>query len=40
MYCVQLKKYVLCTNLRGDLSSDEEPEGLNVSDYRICHVMK
>jgi len=30
MYCVQLKKYVLCTNVRVDLSSDKMPKGLNV----------
>jgi len=30
MYCVQLKKYVRCTNLRVDLSSDKVSKGLNV----------
>jgi len=28
IYCVQLKKYVLCKNVRVDLSSDKEPKGL------------
>jgi len=31
MYCVQLKKHVLCRNVRVDLSSDKESKkGLNV----------
>jgi len=30
MYCVRLKKYVLCTNVRVDLSSDKGSQGLNV----------
>jgi len=30
MYFIQLKKYVLCTCVHADLSSDEESKGLNV----------
>ena len=30
MYCLHLKKYVLCTNVRVNLSSDKESKGLNV----------
>jgi len=30
MYCVQLEKYVLCTNESVNLSSDKESKGLNV----------
>ena len=30
MYYLHLKKYVLCTNVRVNLSSDKESKGLNV----------
>jgi len=28
MYCVELKKYVLCTSVRVDLSSDKESKAV------------
>jgi len=33
MYCIQLKKYVLCTNVSVDLSSDKVSKGFNVWEF-------